>query len=155
MFFNHFSFLQVIHCHYQSQARSMPSKEDWFTYDTTVFLHLSNQSYQRKEMHKEKQRNDGHLQHIMASLVIIYNLCSDFLFLFWYCTDLSSERTTDDTRKHQWLSVLNNWTLTGSNRVVHTPDCSKKRSCRSWFLHPVFTAPQQEQPLYNAVQSGA
>lgn len=80
MFFNHFAFLQVIHCHYQSQASSMPSKEEWFTYDTTVFLHLNNHIHnQRKEMQERKQGNDGHLQHIMASLVIIYNLCSDFL----------------------------------------------------------------------------
>lgn len=87
MFFNHFAFLQVIHCHYQSQASSMPSKEEWFTYDTTVFLHLNNHIHtQRKEMQERKQGNDGHLQHIMASLVIIYNLGFDFFFdvSYWF-----------------------------------------------------------------------
>lgn len=46
-------------------------------------------------MQERKQGNDGHLQHIMASLVIIYNLCSDFLPRFLtFQTDLSlfSER---------------------------------------------------------------
>lgn len=33
-------------------------------------------------MQERKQGNDGHLQHIMASLVIIYNLCFDFFFFF-------------------------------------------------------------------------
>lgn len=28
VFFNRFAFLQVLHCHYQSQASSMPSKEE-------------------------------------------------------------------------------------------------------------------------------
>lgn len=111
MFFNCFAFLQAIHCHYQSQASSMPSKEEWFTYDTTVFLHLNNHIHnQRKEMQERKQGNDGHLQHIMASLVIIYNLCFDFFFFFsffdvsyWfvfllgegtYCTSISNCQTT-------------------------------------------------------------
>lgn len=31
-------------------------------------------------MQERKQGNDGHLQHIMASLVIIYNLGFDFFF---------------------------------------------------------------------------
>lgn len=87
MFFNRFAFLQVIHCHYQSQASSMPSKEEWFTYDTTVFLHLNNHN-QRKEMQERKQGNDGHLQHVMASLVIIYNLCFDFFFFLFWCVVL-------------------------------------------------------------------
>lgn len=83
MFFNRFDFLQVVHCHYQSQASSMPSKEEWFTYDTTVFLHLNNHIHnQRKEMQERKQGNDGHLQHIMATLVIINNLYFQFLFFF-------------------------------------------------------------------------
>lgn len=88
-----FFFLQVLHCHYQSQASPMPSKEEWFTYDTTVFLHLINHIHnQRKEMQEWKQGNDGHLQHIMATLVIIYNLClNSFLFFFYlvfWCVSL-------------------------------------------------------------------
>lgn len=47
-------------------------------------------------MQERKQGNDGHLQHVMASLVIIYNLYFDsFFFSFLMCpTDLSlfSER---------------------------------------------------------------
>lgn len=88
-----FAFLQVIHCHYQSQASSMPSKEEWFTHDTTVFLHLNNHiQNQRKEMQERTQGNDGHLQHTMASLVIILNLLFNFFFLFFFLmchTDLS------------------------------------------------------------------
>lgn len=91
VFFNRFAFLQVLHCHYQSQASSMPSKEEWFTYDTTVFLHLNNHIHnQRREKKNErKQRNDGHLQHIMATLTIIYNLCFEFfLFSSYWCVTL-------------------------------------------------------------------
>lgn len=33
-------------------------------------------------MQERKQGNDGHLQHIMATLVIIYNLYFDFFFFF-------------------------------------------------------------------------
>lgn len=99
MFFTCFAFLQVIHCHYQSQASSMPSKEEWFTYDTTVFLHLNNHTHnQRKEMQERKQGDDGHLQHIMASLVIIYNLCFDFFFFFFF--DVS----------HRFVFILRNGT---------------------------------------------
>lgn len=75
--FNRFASLQVIHCHYQSQASSMPSEEEWFTYDTTILLHLNNH-IQNQRNARRKQENDGHLQHIMASLDIIYNLW--FLF---------------------------------------------------------------------------
>lgn len=79
-FFYHFAFLQVIHWPYQSQASSMPSEEEWFTYDTTVFLHLNNHIHnQRTETGEGKQGTDGHLQHIIA--VIIYNLCF-FISLF-------------------------------------------------------------------------
>lgn len=31
-------------------------------------------------MQEKKQGNDGHLQHVMASLVIIYNFCFNFFF---------------------------------------------------------------------------
>lgn len=33
-------------------------------------------------MQERKQGNDGHLQHVMATLVIIYNLYFDFFFFF-------------------------------------------------------------------------
>lgn len=65
----------------------MPSQEEWLTYDTTVFLHLNNHIHnQGKEMQEKKQENDGHLQHVMASLVIIYNFCFNFFFdvSYWF-----------------------------------------------------------------------
>ena len=138
MFFNRFAFLQVIHCHYQSQASSMPSKEEWFTYDTTVFLHLNNHiQNQRKEMQERKQGNDGHLQHVMASLVIIYNLCFDFFFFFdvsyWFVFILGEGRDVE-TRGEQKAPVS---ITAGSTFVVFTPDCVRNNLQKPSFLYPV------------------
>lgn len=63
---------------------------------------------QWKEMQEKKQGNDGHLQHVMASLVIMYNLWFDF-FLFLMChTDLSQsgDVVAQSEKKHQ-LAISN------------------------------------------------
>lgn len=65
----------------------MPRKEEWFTYDTTRFLNLNNH-IGNKEKQCDKEKENGHLQHMMANLLIIYNLCFNIFFL--KCrTDLS------------------------------------------------------------------
>lgn len=90
MFFNLvllFLLLQVIHCHYQSQASSMPSKEEWFTYDTTVFLHLNNHIHNQKKRNARKKTrkwwtftaHNGISSHHLQPL---------FQFLFFWCVIL-------------------------------------------------------------------
>lgn len=128
-FFLHFSSFLIILLFYKlyiaiinHKQRSMPSKEEWFTYDTTVFLHLINHIHnQRKEMQERKTRKwwtftarDGisghHLQPRFSPVMLFFH------------TDLS----------------LGNMirSRTPAQTVVLTLDCSRN-ACRSWSLHPV------------------
>lgn len=62
-----------------------------------------------RKKNERKQRNDGHLQHIMATLTIIYNLCFEFLvFLLLMChTDLSSFSDRGHSSSEREESVSN------------------------------------------------
>lgn len=88
-FFHNFSRFLIILFFYKLYIAIINHKQDLCLSRKNDSLMILQYSYilvishiKEKKCKKEKQRNDGHLQHIMASLVIIYNLCSDFLFLF-------------------------------------------------------------------------
>lgn len=126
-FFLHFSSFLIILLFYKlyiaiinHKQRSMPSKEEWFTYDTTVFLHLNNHIHnKRKEMQERKTRKwwtftarNGISSHHLQPLF-------RFLFLLWYWFVFREP------------TLWKNW----DSNLVFTPDC--RNTCRSWFLHPV------------------
>lgn len=111
VFFNRFAFLQVLHCHYQSQASSMPSKEEWFTYDTTVFLHLNNHIHnQRREKKWKKTKkwwtftaHNGNSNHHLQPLLRV-----PLVFLLLMChTDLSSFSDRGHSSSEREESVSN------------------------------------------------
>lgn len=134
MFFNRFAFLQAIHRHYQSQASSMPSKEEWFTYDTTVFLHLNNHIHNQKKRNARKKTRkwwtftarNGISSHHLQPLF-------RFLFLFLMC--------------HTDLSLYTRWrgrTAVAQSEITEPRQgCSiysrlyNEKSAKALFLHPV------------------
>lgn len=84
--FKYFAVLQAIHCHYQSQASSMPSKEEWFTYDTTVFLHLNNHIHNQGKVMQERNWWWTWTAHNGISKSSFTN--SHFFFFFSFCVTL-------------------------------------------------------------------
>lgn len=99
-----------------------------------------------KEMQERKQGNDGHLQHVMATLVIIYNLCFFFDVSYWFVLILRdggghrSEKKASAT-----LTIKQLWATTASTFVAS--DC-RRNSCKTWFLHPVCPLPTQSPPTF-------
>lgn len=82
MFFNHFAFYKLyIAIINHKQVLCLARKNDSLMILQYSYILIIIFIIKRKEMQERKQGNDGHLQHTMAFLVIIYNFCFDFFFL--------------------------------------------------------------------------
>lgn len=122
----------------------MPSKEEWFTYDTTVFLHLNNHIHNQKKRNARKKTrkwwtftaHNGISSHHLQLLFW-------FLFPFLMChTDLSlsSERGHSSSEWKESISK-SHYQITLSHSRFHP--CSiysrlyEKYVQKHYFVHPV------------------
>lgn len=112
-----FFFLQVLHSHYHSQFRSMPRKEEWCTYDTTIFLSLKNHIGNLKKAMQERKQwtftaQNGNSTHLQPLFRYLFLMCRTDLSLFLPLQreKKASIRNTD--------CQLNAWATAGSTMVV-------------------------------------
>lgn len=115
------------------------SKEEWFTYDTTSFLHLINHIQNQKKRCKKKKWWTQTAHHGISS----HHLQTFSLFLFLLCVALICFDPCREGRAVQSLrsaparlcAALNRMFPGGSVPLGLTSDC-KTNTCKPLFLHP-------------------